>query len=570
MTKEERDAARMRALGAGEDRGRPGFRERKGKHKGIKIRSRTPELRSRRDQSPGGKKKRAKSMSRERQPRSKPKPTPKPRRPSPSPARAYIPAKDVHVDAFERERAVRARRAPSAGTIDKYAQQGAASGSRKAFEATYYGTGETEQEAAARRARPMYKERSPSAQRPPLAPAPAPKRNLAAMIQDVRRRSLSSSPVQPTPAPAARTPSPAARAPSPYHARSMTPDDPAVAAQIEAENKAILEKYGSGSVQMSERERRRRMPRSSVPTAVDTPVREPKVIQRTHPRDLRAMRSSVDPLQQVPAQAPRRQQQPPRKLSQMRSSVSPQTAQEAVPAPTRRGVSERTIQQRYDIKPAMQVDESDTKKRKRGDVPASQLDKSLGMHGMLPGKPAVKRPRPGKEAQVAREDAKLKRMTLTTEQAQGGAPQGVDPSQRQFVIKRRPSPGVGSTSTLHLKAGTSDVLRAGTPSDQLRKSQEARSLSREGYIGDKDPRVDFDARQRADMEAKRRKGVSFSPEVQEKEYSVEKPIGVEETSATKQLKPDRGFRRDVPSLKQKLQKRWQRTCSWRNRQRPRS
>jgi len=176
----------------------------------------------------------------------------------------------------------------------------------------------------------------------------------------------------------------------------MTPDDPAVAAQIEAENKAILEKYGSGSVQMSERERRRRMPRSSVPTAVDTPVREPKVIQRTHPRDIRAMRSSVPAAVDTaqPAQPVRRQQQPPRKLSQMRSSVSPQTAQEAVPAPTRRGVSERTIQQRYDIKPAMQVDESDTKKRKRGDVPASQLDKSLGGHQLLPGKPAVKRPRP--------------------------------------------------------------------------------------------------------------------------------------------------------------------------------
>ena len=180
------------------------------------------------------------------------------------------------------------------GSLERYAREGRESGTRAAFKAEYYGEDESEAARAARHARPRYKTRSPSAQRPPLAPSrPSQRtqRSLSHMMKQARR-SLSASPVT-----APRSYIPAkdvhvkALAEERQAHRSMTPDDPVIAARIAAEDRARMEKYRSGSIQMSERERQRRMPRSSVPPATDVPVHTPKIIQRTEPRDLRAMRS---------------------------------------------------------------------------------------------------------------------------------------------------------------------------------------------------------------------------------------------------------------------------------------
>ena len=277
------------------------------------------------------------------------------------------------------------------GSLERYAREGRESGTRAAFKTQYYGEDESEAARAARHAAPRYKTRSPSAQRSKPTP-----RTLADLVQAHAGRpplAPRRSPSAPTPAylPAAEVHVEAleeerqARQPTPWQPRSMTPDDPAIAAQIAAEDRARLQQYRSGSIQMSEveRERQRRMPRSSVPPATDLPA--PKIFQKTQPRDIRAMRSSVS-LQPQPApvaEPVQRQRQPPRKLSQMRSSVSavPEAPAPEPAQPTRRGVSEGTLARRYGMKPAMDVDEPE-KKRKRAltPVPAPILDKSLGNH----------------------------------------------------------------------------------------------------------------------------------------------------------------------------------------------
>ena len=301
--------------------------------------------------------------------------------------------------------------------------------------------------------------------------------------------------------------------------RSMTPDDPVIAAQIAAEDRARMEKYRSGSIQMSERERQRRMPRSSVPTATDVPAYAPKVVQRTQPRDIRAMRSSVSlqPQAAPVAEVPQRQRQPPRKLSQMRSSVSavPEAPAPApAPAqPTRRGISEGTLARRY---PAMEE-----RKRKRALTPVPLMDKSLGNHQVAPMKPVVKRPRPGPS--LPQPDLKaLKRMgppmsrSMTEEQRQ-------KQEARELSRSRMPS---ASLDPMEKQIGTKEDR----PSYVRREQQEA-------------------AQQTA-MSLRKKPRVSFSPQVQEKEFD---PTGLKQAVQLKQMKPDRGFRRDVPSRKKKEQ-----------------
>ena len=102
--------------------------------------------------------------------------------------------------------------------------------------------------------------------------------------------------------------------------------------------------------------------------------------------------------------------------------------------------------------------------------------------------------------------------------------------------------------------------------DEQRREYEARVYSRmpsasldpletEKLIGAKEDRPAYRQREQQEtseqesMSLRKKARVRFSPEVQEKEFDPTGLMTKEEAIAVKQMKPDRGFRRDVPVRK---------------------
>ena len=144
-----------------------------------------------------------------------------------------------------------------------------------------------------------------------------------------------------------------------------------------------------------------------------------------------------------------------------------------------------------------------------------------------------------------------------------------------------PSPGIPTRHTLQLGARDPSLpqpdlgalQKMGPPmsrrmTEEQRREYEARELSRsrmpsasldplepEKLIGAKEDRPAYRQRQQEEtteqetMSLRKKARVRFSPEVHEKEFDPKGLLTKEEAIAVKQMKPDRGFRRDVPVRK---------------------